>query len=365
MRKSLLLIVLLAALGFFAFKTIKDNVRKDIYQPVALPTSVPTPPLKLIKDIDNSKIRKSLFIPYWTITRQKLNSGHYNKYLYFGITPASSGIDKQEAGFVGLSKFLAIVPEGSDKELVVRMVNSDDNFTILKDTIKQKSIINDSIALANINGFSGVILDLELSAVPFDSLVKQVDNFTSLFHSEVKKNNLQFGLMLYGDSFYRLRPFDVKALSKNADEFLIMAYDFSKARGNPGPNFPLQGKEVYGYDMTKMSDDFLQFLPVDKTSVVFGVFGYDWIVDEKGNALSQANPLTDLQIQKQFLTNCQYKDCIVTRKNDSKETEITYTDTDGKMHVVWFEDMQSIAAKEKYLQQRGINNFSFWSYSYF
>jgi spore germination protein len=157
----------------------------------------------------------------------------------------------------------------------------------------------------------------------------------------------------------------VKELSHNADDFLVMAYDFSKSRSNPGPNFPLNGKEVYGYDMSRMVDDFLKFLPPDKTTVVFGLFGYDWTVDDKGNALSQGESKTYSQIQKEFLSDCLHKDCDIKRKNDSVETEITYTDDDSKKHIVWFEDMDSVKKKQKYLQQRGINNFSFWAYSYF
>jgi len=366
MRKFLLVIILLLGLGFFAFKTIREGVRKDLAQPIPLPstTSIPTSPLKQVKGVSNVQVSKSLFVPYWTINSGKID-GSFDKFLYFGITPGSDGIDKKESGFVGLSKFLTAVPNQGNKQLVVRMINSDSNFAILKDPTKQKSTIADSISIAKKNGFGGIVLDLEVSAVPFDSLVKQVTQFTSEFYSQVKNEKLQFGLMLYGDSFYRLRPFDVKALSKNADEFLIMAYDFSKSRGNPGPNFPLQGKEVYGYDMSKMTDDFLQFLPPDKTSVVFGLFGYDWIVDDKGNALSQGDPKTYQEIKKEFLGTCKYKDCDVKRKNDSKETEVTYTDNDNKKHVVWFEDMESVAAKKKFLQQKGIGNFSFWANAYF
>ena len=128
--------------------------------------------------------------------------------------------------------------------------------------------------------------------------------------------------MFYGDTFYRLRPFDIKTLSKNADFFMIMSYDFSKSRGNPGPNFPLRGKEVYGYDMTQMIDDYLRYLPSDKTSVVFGLFGYDWIVDDKNKAVLQGDAKTYLEIDKEFLTNCRYKDCQVKGRMIHKKQKL-------------------------------------------
>ena len=102
-----------------------------------------------------------------------------------------------------------------------------------------------------------------------------------------------------------------------------MAYDFSKASSGPGPNFPLGGQNIYGYDMGKMADDFLQVVPNQKLGVVFGLFGYDWPVDDKGNAIGQGQPLTDLQIQNKFLNGCSLKDCHIRQDPLSAETEVT------------------------------------------
>ena len=82
---------------------------------------------------------------------------------------------------------------------------------------------------------------------------------------------------------------------------MIMAYDFHKVKGNPGPNFPLNGKETYGYDLQKMTDDFLQFVPPEKLTIIFGLFGYDWVIDDKNNALQSGEALSYLQIKQKFL----------------------------------------------------------------
>lgn len=365
MKKFLFLVLLVFAVLFFGLKTIRQNVKNDLIKPVSLPTPTPEISPTLLKVKSSEVTVNSLFVPYWALNQEEIDTGGAENLLYFGITPDERGIDKNEAGYKAIDKFVSAVPKGHKSELVVRMIDSKTSFPILKDSKKQQTVIKESIAIAKENGFSGIVLDLEISAVPFDSLVKQVNELTQLFYKQAKNSNLRFSLMLYGDSFYRLRPFDVKTLSKNADNFMIMSYDFSKSRSNPGPNFPLNGKEVYGYDMTRMIDDFLKYLPPEKTSVVFGLFGYDWAVDDKGNALSQGEAKTYNQIQKEFLNDCVYKDCYVKRKNDSVETEITYTNDDGKKHVIWYEDMVSVQKKQKYLQQRGINNFSFWAYSYY
>ena len=172
-------------------------------------------------------------------------------------------------------------------------------------------------------------------------------------------------MTLYGDTFYRLRPFDVKSIANNVDEIMIMAYDFHKARGNPGPNFPLNGKEEYAYDMTQMVDDFQKYVPSKKLTIIFGLYGYDWAVDNQENAQGTGKPITDHELTQKFLSSCQFKNCSVDRDSTSGELEIHYTDNSGVKHIIWAEDMESVGTKKTYLKQRGISSFSFWAYSYF
>jgi len=303
----------------------------------------------------------TLFVPSWTIGSKTRELGRFDQYIYFGLTPTPLGISETDS----VKQFRDLTP-AHNKLLAIAMTNSEANFAILKQPDSQKKIISDAVIIAKKDGFSGIVLDLEVSALPFPSLEEQITKFTQLFESTTKKSGLSFSLTVFGDTFYRIRPFDIKTIAKDSDTVWIMSYDFSKARGNPGPNFPLHGKGKYGYDMATMADNFLQFVPNKKIGVIFGLFGYDWIVDSKGNAISREGvPLTDRQIQKQFLSGCEFQDCIIHRDPDSSETEIHYTDDFGNRHIVWFEDMQSVAQKEAYLESRGITSFSYWAYSYF
>jgi spore germination protein len=364
--KYFFLILIFSVFAFFGFRQVRESVKSDLTEPVSLPSVTPTPNnQKRIKSVKSAAVARSIFVPYWALSDAELDKDTYREFFYFGITPQVTGLNKKEAGFANLEKFNKAVPDGSRKKLVLRMLDGENTFPILKDPVKQKRLMKETIAAAKEEEFDGIVLDLEIAAVPFESLVAQITQFTRLFYEETKNNNLTFTLMFYGDTFYRIRPFDVKELSKNADEFLIMSYDFHKSRGNPGPNFPLRGKEVYGYDMTRMADDFLRYLPPERTGVVFGLYGYDWVVDEKGTAVGTGEAKSYQKIKQDFLGKCKYKECDIKRKNDSRETEIRYTDNEGRKHVVWFDDMESIKAKEEYLRGRGIGTFSYWAYSYF
>lgn len=360
-KKSFLIIILILVSSFLFLKIFKGKITSDLSQTVTSPSATPLPTLASGKSAQESS---SIFVPYWSLGA-KSSLAPFNDIFYFGITPSENGIKTQEAGFQNLKNFLLLVDKKQKKFLVLRMTDTKTNLVIFKNQNLKNKIIHDTIDLAQKNGFQGIVLDLELSALPFDSLIKNVNDFVGSFAGKTKTQKMQIFLTLYGDTFYRIRPFDVKNLAGKVDQVMVMAYDFHKARGNPGPNFPLSGRQKYGYDFTQMVTDFTEVVPVQKLNIIFGLFGYDWTVDGSNKATAQANPLTYLEIQKHFLENCQEINCKITKDSLSQETEVSYDDKEGKKHIVWFEDMASVAKKQEYLLKRGINNFSYWAYSYF
>ncbi len=358
MKKVLVLLLILGFSCFIVFVYIRNN--RSNQTPILLS------PLKntSIKGSKTQNLIKFLFVPYWSLDG-RIDSGDYNGFIYFGITPDNKGIKKDDAGYTNISKFTDLTNKETDKFLTVRVLNQDSASQILRDKKLQKNIFEESILEAKNNFFNGLILDFEMQGIPFETFTKSISDFYSEFYDYSHKNKLSFYITLYGDTFYRLRPYDVKTLAQDSDEVLIMAYDFHKAGGDPGPNFPLSGKEVYGYDFKAMIDDFLKIVPKEKISVIFGLFGYDWKIDDKGRSKEQAQVLTLSQIKNKFLSVCEFDNCLIKRDETSSEMKITYTDKEKNKHVIWFEDMESVLAKQKYLKNAGINSFGFWAYSYF
>lgn len=317
------------------------------------PTKAPT---------GKSPERTALFVPYWSLSGALPEK--YDRLIYFGVTPTTDAINTEEIGYLRLDQFVSKVPSGVSSYLTLRMLDNQENFTILESKSSQKRIISQTIALAKKNDFDGIVLDLELKALPFESLLKQINEFVTMFHEEANKNGMQLSITQYGDTFYRVRPFDVAAVAKNSDEVMIMAYDLHKAGGStPGPNFPLDGHEKYGYDFKKMTEGFLRVVPPEKITVIFGYFGYDWPSDSEGKAVNIGAPFSLLEINKQYLEGC--STCVITRDDLSSETQVTYTSGDNVPHVVWFEDQLSIQKKQEYLKSKGLSSYAYWAHSYF
>lgn len=359
MKKVLLLLIaVLGVVGFFAANPFKNSEKSKIKQEETgsnhnTVLGVHTEP------------EQSIFIPYWTFGSQPLETSEYDALIYFGIGVDKNGIDTKDPGYDKVQDFIALSDSSKKRLLTVRMVDQEVNSEIIKnDRVKQR-IITDSIKLAQQHGFDGIVLDFETSALSFDTVTFRISDFHKNFYQSVKKENMLFYATLYGDTYYRVRPYDVKVISENADRIFIMAYDFHKSRGNPGPNFPLKGREKYGYDFETMISDFVKDANPRKLSVVFGMFGYDWAVTSDNMAKQNGVPESYNLIRNTYITECQEESCSYKRDSVSGETMVEYQDAEGEKHIIWFEDPQSAAAKKKFLEKQGIRSYSYWAYSFF
>jgi len=315
---------------------------------------------------------RSIFIPYWA-NRIREDDLTYDEYYYFGIQPTKDGSIEDEIGLQNIP-LVDIIPE-KQKKLVLRMLDSSVTEVLLQDITAQKTLISRVKSVLQKYSFSGLILDGEVPFTLQANKKEQITKFVQLICTAIKSDYKTCGVLVYGDYSYRSRPYDLKALGEAADTILIMAYDFHKAGGEPGPNFPFDRRLVlrsldeggsfseggfdYGYDFKQMISDVTAVVPKEKIEIVFGMYGYDWTMNEQGTPLKTAQALSLKEIQA---LNSNSK---TIHKNSSLEKQIEYTDEEGKKHIIWYEDEESAAVKTKYLEEQGIWQVSFWAQSYF
>ncbi len=216
---------------------------------------------------------RTLFVPYWQIGSGLAASSQYDRYIYFGVAGTTEGIPEDDPGYEHMDGFMSMA-KGS-RWLTVRMTDSDVNDEVLNKKESQIKIANDAVSIAKQYGFDGLVLDFEYNSI-FGGKTKDVTAFYKLFGEKTKSKNLRFAATLYGDVFYRKRPYDVVEIEKYSDEIMVMAYDLHKSRGEPGPNFPLSAGNKYGYGYDKLFTDLEKHVPAEKITVIFGMYGYDW-----------------------------------------------------------------------------------------
>lgn len=305
-----------------------------------------------------------LFVPYWSFDAKPLTAT-YSGYVYFGIIPTADGIDTKDSSYTKIATFTSVVPPQKEKFLAIQMVDASINEQMLHDMNLQKKIIDQSLEIATSNGFSGIVLDFEYSALAFDSVTKTTTQLMTNFAQTTHLKKKKFYATIYGDVFYRLRPYDVATIGKQADGVFVMAYDFHKASGDPGANFPFQKDSNDDYDFMHMVADFTKQVSVPKLTVVFGMFGYDWKVNSKGQSITTATALSINQIQQSILPACLSLHCQIQHNKTSLETQVSYIDKQQINHILWYEDIQSSQAKQTYLRTNGIQSYAYWANGYF
>lgn len=347
-----LLIGLCLALIFFTFIFINKLGNSRIDNPIQL----------LDKENNPQKEESYIFVPHWTFS-ENLVTQKYSSIIYFGISIDKFGIDRNEKGYEKLISFSDLVEGGKSRYLTLRIIGEDADNDFLENINLQKKIGAEVAELSKEYKFDGVVVDFETSAFGFSSTEEKITKMYKILSEEIKKENLEFIVTIFGDNYYRARPYNIKEIGMFSDKIIIMAYDFHKARLNPGPNFPLSGKDKYGYDLQSMIKDFEKDLDLEKIIVALGYFGYDWKM-EKGVSVGTAEPLSLNQINSRFIDNCEFMNCKLEKNSDS-ESVISYEDAEGFLHEVWFESEESAEKKIEFLNSIGINQIAFWAYSYY
>src|SRR3989338_9578866 len=369
MKKILIFIIcfLLISLGSAIFRQ-RQPTRTVSPKPI-FPTQIPTP------SVDTPiKETSAIFVPYWYVSAPNTYFSQYDRIIYFGVSANTNGVDRNEVGYQSIEAFLSAVPDDKKRLLTLRMLNTEAIYSVLENEKNQDTIIEETVNLAKQYAFDGIVLDLELSSSLKTDTAGNINKFVQQFYSGAKKYYIPFSVLVYGDIFYRGRPYDLAFLAKNSDEIMIMAYDFHKSGGEPGPNFPFGSNKGQEYNFQRMISDFISSVPKEKITVVFGMFGYDWLVDERKLPIRPAKALSLNEIHTQFFP-CDLENCLVRRDETSSETEINYIisaktpDEQGvyriDYHIVWFEDEESVAIKKEWLREKGMVSTAYWAYGYF
>ncbi len=325
MRKVLIPLVVVGLI--LILKTPIDKRSPNIK--TVSPTRIPVP--TIIGERLDFFETEAVFIPEWNLLEETILHNGYDRWIYFG---SSDKMDVFSEALPNRSLWMTVKATSVEE---LEKINTRD---------------------FNLQKFKGIVLDLEINGIATEKLVAEINSEVRRIYTDVKKSDLKFALALYGDLFYRKRPYDLKSLNGMSDEIMIMAYDFHKSYGEPGPNYPYS-------DFMKMVDDYTEVVPPEKITVIFGMYGYNWTLRD-GKPLKPATSMTLAQIKSGYLgKKCYETDCKVIVDEQSKEKMITYKDDKGDNHVVYFEDEESVELKKRYLREKGIGSTAYWAWGYF
>lgn len=192
---------------------------------------------------------------------------------------------------------------------------------ILNDTAKQSILINDIVGALDKFGFQGLNVD-------FEALEEKKNERLSAFIQKLSDQLHKKGFTLSVDVSAGNEDYDYKALSKYADQLILMGYDEYSEPGLPGPIADQKWVEEKMDEVSKF---------IDPSKIILGIAGYgrDWV---SGN---EEQSVTDIGYAE-AIENAKLAGVVPLFDDDSYNLHYSYTtiDEDGEKenHTVWFTD---------------------------
>ncbi len=156
-----------------------------------------------------------------------------------------------------------------------------------------------------------------------------------------KTSDTQRGLLYEGH--------DYNMIGSAANKVLLMTYEWGYTYGPPMAVAPINRvREVVEYANTRIAS----------SKMLLGVptYGYDWTLPyERGN------PGAPSISGEEALSRARRYGAEINFDATAQSPWFRYTDDDGKLHEVWFEDARSILAKFNLADEFDLSGFGYWN----
>ena len=263
------------------------------------------------------------------------------------LLPPSYGDDSwmiTEALRFGTMPILTLTPFGTDGNFNNQLIHS-----VVNNAAYTDRLIQNLLETMSAKGYEGVDIDFEYILAEdrdaFSAFVGQVAETmrASGYHTSValapKTSADQAGLLYEGK--------DYRALGEAADHVLLMTYEWGYTYGPPMAVAPVnQVRRVVDYALTE--------IPNYKVDLGIPNYGYDWPLPfERG--ITKATTLSNVGAVRLAVE----QGAEIKFDNLAESPYFTYV-SEGTAHEVWFEDVRSLQAKFRLIQEYNLHGCGYW-----
>ena len=222
---------------------------------------------------------------------------------------------------------------------------------LFQNTELQNRVLDQVVSVMNRKGYVGLDIDFEyIEPQDSEAFIQFLENVTARMHAEgffvntdlaPKISSAQRGLLY--------EAHDYAAVGAVSDTVLLMTYEWGYTYGPPMAVAPLNRvREVVDYAVTQ--------IPSEKILMGIPNYGYDWPLPfERGitRATSIGNEYA-VQIAARYGAQILFDPA-------AQSPFFEYYDRRGTKHVVWFEDVRSIAAKFELMEEFQLRGCAYWN----
>ena len=222
---------------------------------------------------------------------------------------------------------------------------------IFNDEIIQENIINEILQVMQTKGYQGLDVDFE-----FIYPEERYEYITFLQNLRIRLN--EQGMPLFSalapktsdtQSGVLYEGHDYAGIGAAVNAVLLMTYEWGYTFGPPLAVAPLNNvRTVVEYALSRISKDKL-FLGIP-------TYGYNWTLPyQRGNpGAPSLSPVEAVDLARRYGAEIQYD-------TQAQSPWFRYTDEEGRLHEVWFEDARSIQAKLNLANELGLRGVGYWN----
>lgn len=224
--------------------------------------------------------------------------------------------------------------------LVTNQAGTD---AFLRDPAARHKAVAGLLAILDKNArvYDGFSIDFQLLQPPTRP---NLTAFMSELYPQVHKRRklLHIDVIPTGQASNASSPYNLPALAKVSDAIVLMTYDQHSDSSLPGPVADL------GWVRSRISAALKAGVRPSKLEMGVAAYGYDWI---RGTTKADTVPMKQAKTMVPAAKQVRAADF---------SPHFTYTDNQGRPHVVWYEDERSVARKIRLAKQMGLRGIAIW-----
>ncbi|EKD53038.1 MAG: glycosyl hydrolase-like protein [uncultured bacterium] len=332
------------------------------------------------------------FFPYWNLKyADELNITSLTHFAYFAVDLNPDGtINKanskkeQEPGWNKLnSKSLGKLLYqskllGQKSVLTVTAMDPETISSLLENPQNSQAAIESIMSVYREKDFDDLNVDFEYVGEPNETTRNGYTDFVKNLKSAciLENPDCHIDIDIFADSAEKYRLWDLPALNKVVDRFVIMAYDYyRKSSVQAGPVAPLTGKCKPGFlpagdcldqDIITHLSQFTKIIPSEKILLGIPFYGYEWQTASK-DYLAGTYPKTGAlatyaRIQTLF-SDPEISSLSAKWSSTSLSPYLVYEKND-QIFQVQFENAQSLEQKIKLVKSANLGGIAIWALGY-